>query len=436
MPTVQLTLPRLHPGQRRVLEHRARFAVLACGRRWGKTTLEVDLAVHTALAGYPVAWFAPHYKLLEEAWRELKHRLGPVAKTVSETQHRLELLTGGVIDCWTLVDEDPARGRKYKRAIIDEASVVRDLMTRWQKAIRPTLTDLEGDAVFGGTPKGMNAFWQLAQRGLRGDPGWSFHTAPSTDNPHLPPGEVEAARGDMTDAAFRQEYEAAFVEDGASIFRRVGAAARLGPQERDPAHWYVMGVDWARHDDYTVLSVVDATAREQVFVDRFSDVNYALQTGRLRETIKRYQVAVVLAELNAMGEPLVEDLQAEGLPVRGWTASNQTKAVVVDALSLAIENGRVALLDDEAQTGELLAYTSERLPSGLMRYTAPEGMHDDTVIALALAWQAAETTGPRPDPTPYGIGAGGTERRPLTPRERLALIRGKGVDPFARRDDA
>jgi len=70
---------------------------------------------------------------------------------------------------------------------------------------------------------------------------------------------------------------------------------------------------------------------------------------------------------------------------------NATKAALIQSLSLAIENGDVALLDEPVQTSELLAYEVQRLPSGLLRYGAPAGQHDDTVMALAIAWAAANT---------------------------------------------
>lgn len=428
--TLTLTLPRLHPGQRRVLEHRKRFAVLAIGRRAGKTTLAVDLAVRTALAGQPVGWFAPTYQLLAEAWRELKRRLAPVTRHTSEVEHRLELVTGGVVECWSLDGPDPARGRKYARVILDEASIVRDLLERWNAAIRPTLADLEGDALILGTPKGRNGFWQLYQRGISGAPDWSSHAGPTSDNPHIPPAEIEAAKRDLPDRVYRQEFLAEFLADGGSVLRRVAEAATLEPQGRIDGHWYVAGVDWGRENDYTVVSVIDATTRQQVALDRFSQIEWAIQYGRLQAMHDRYTTVAILAEHNAMGNPAVEALQRKGLPVRPWTATNATKAALVDGLALALEQGVLGLLRDEVQTAELEAYTSERLPSGLVRYTAPEGMHDDTVIALALAWEAATSTAPQREPQGYGLSAG--EPRTQSPADKTRAWRGRGVDPFAK----
>ena len=95
-----------------------------------------------------------------------------------------------------------------------------------------------------------------------------------------------------------------------------------------------------------------------------------------------------MAELNSMGGPLVEQLQADGLPVYGFNTTNASKALIIDALALAFERQTIAVLPDETLLNELAAYESERLPGGMLRYNAPAGMHDDTVIATALAWHS------------------------------------------------
>jgi hypothetical protein len=70
-------LPRPHSGQRRILQDMRRFNVLACGRRFGKTTFGIERLVRPALEGYPVAWFSPTYKMLSEVWRTFSLILGP-----------------------------------------------------------------------------------------------------------------------------------------------------------------------------------------------------------------------------------------------------------------------------------------------------------------------------------------------------------------------
>lgn len=105
------------------------------------------------LDGFPVAWFAPSYKYLTEAWREFERALKPVVVRKNATEHRIELVTGGSIDFWSLKDEDAGRSRKYKRVVVDEAAQVKNLEECWNGAIRPTLTDLKGDADLLSTPR-------------------------------------------------------------------------------------------------------------------------------------------------------------------------------------------------------------------------------------------------------------------------------------------
>ena len=387
---IRVELPAPHPGQSLVLRDARRFNVLAWGRRAGKSALEIDRICETALHGYPAAWFAPTYKLLAEAWRGLCSVLEPVRTARSDTEHRLELLTGGVIEAWSLDTPDPARGRKYKRVIVDEAALVQRLEEAWNGAIRPTLADFQGDAWFGSTPKGRNYFWQLYQRGQ--DPKekeWASWKMPTAINPVIPAAEIEAAKNSVPERYFLQEFMAEFIEDSGGVFRRVAESATATEQDKPIAgHQYAMGVDWGKTADFTVLSVLDLTTCEQVKIDRSNKVDYAVQVGRLRALCERFKPTTIIAERNSMGEPLVEHLVREGLPVQPFLTTNATKAAAVEALALAFERGELRILNDPVQIGELLAFEAERLPSGLTRYAAPEGMHDDTVMALAMAWQA------------------------------------------------
>lgn len=404
---IALELPELHAGQEEIKASAARFNVVACGRRYGKTLLGEDLAAETALAGQPVAWFSPTYKMLAEVWRDLKQLLHPVARRVNEQEHRLELITGGTIECWSLDSPDTVRGRKYKRVIVDEAAMVGGLLETWRRAIRPTLTDLIGDAWFLSTPKGLNGFWVLYQQGEDPQsPEWRSWSMPTTANPYISAQEVEAARGDEPERDFAQEYLAQFLTDGAGVFRRVREAATATRQDmglRD--HRYVFGVDWGQLHDFTVVSVLDVTTRQQVYLDRFNQVDWYLQVGRIRVLAEKFRPALVIAERNSVGSPQIEAMTKLNLPVWGWDASNATKHEAMTALSLAFERGDIKILPDPVQVGELLAYDAERLPSGVLRYGAPEGMHDDTVIALALSWLGARAPDGRPTQREFRVEA-------------------------------
>ena len=421
MPSLQVTLPRPHAAQAQIRAEARRHNVVALGRRSGKSTMGHELVIRTALEGKPAGWFGPTYKLLEESWRELKRLLGPTVTLKSEQEHRLELYGGGTIECWSMDTGDPARGRKYARIVIDEAAMVPNLLDIWNQALRPTLADLAGESWWLSTPRGLNDFYVLYLRGqddLEGE--WKSWQMPTTVNPHISVQELHAARKEMPERDYAQEFEARFLQvEGAGVFRGVTAVTRLKPQLPTKGHVHVFGVDWGRSNDYTVVSVIDATLQEQRLIDRYSQVEWEFQSERLHRLAEIYKPVTIVAEANAMGGPMIERLQRgyarlvgaprQPLPVYAWTATNASKASAIQALSLAIEQGSLTLLDDRVQTGELLAFEAKQSVTGMLRYSAPAGMHDDTVIALALAHLGAQHERSAPQArTRYGFA---TSRR-------------------------
>jgi hypothetical protein len=348
----------------------------------------MDRLIRPALAGRPTAWFSPTYRLLSDAWRELQATLGPATRNVNQQERRLELRGRGSIECWSLDSPDAGRGRAYAAVVLDEAALIVDLAHAWQETIRPMLADYRGEAWFLSTPRGFGYFKTLFDRGQDHDSTeWASWQMPTSTNPFIDPAEIAAARQDLSEAAFGQEYLAQFVSWEGAVFRHVGVAAVVsagrGP---DAGHEYVVGVDWGRSNDFTVFAVVDTTARALVALDRSNKVDYTLQRGRLKALADVWKPAAIVAELNSIGQPIIEQLTRDGLRITPFTTTNASKAQAIEALGLAFERSEIRILNDPVLVGELVAYQAERLPSGLLRYSAPEGGHDDTVMALAMAW--------------------------------------------------
>lgn len=216
--TIELTLPRPHAGQKSVVAGAARFNVIAAGRRWGKNTLAEERLIGPALGGKPVAWFSPTYKTLAEDWRRVSEILRPVVTEKSEQERRMKLLTGGIVDMWSLDSPDTARGRAYARVVIDEAASVPNLLYAWQQVIRPMLTDYSGDAWFISTPKGWDDFYELWKWGQGTKPEWRSWRRSSSENPHVPADDLAQAERDLPSVVWRQEYEAEFLAGGIGQF--------------------------------------------------------------------------------------------------------------------------------------------------------------------------------------------------------------------------
>lgn len=376
---IQIELDQLHPGQERVIAEAARFNVLECGRRFGKTTLGQDLVINTALDGGPSAWFAPTYKLLAEVWRELLFRLRPLDPKVNQQEKHIELITGGVIDCWSLDQTDAGRGRKYKRVIIDEAGIVRDLESAWQQAIRPTLTDLKGDAWFLGTPKGRNFFHQLFAKGEAGADGWKSWRLPTVSNPTIDADEIEAARRDLPPHVFEQEYLGIPAADGGNPFdlSAIRECSMKGLSPRDPI---AFGVDLAKSHDWTVVCGLDEDGAVCVLERWQSDWRQTRE--RVLRIIGHTPSAI---DSTGVGDPIVEDIQrSAGTGVaEGFKFTSSSKQQIMEGLASDIQRREIRFPEGWLQN-ELESFEYQYTATGV-KYSAPSGMFDDGVCALALA---------------------------------------------------
>lgn len=388
----------LRPDQKVIAAHQARIKVLSMGRRWGKTVLGGTMAVTNAYLGGSVAWIVPTYRNARPVWRFVERATAPVANQlrVHRGDRIVEFPGGGWIGVYTADSPTAIRGEAFDFVAVDEAARVPEEV--WTDVIEPTLADRAGKALLISTPKGRNWFYRQWARGWETDneaeyKSWKAPTA-HNPNPHVR-AAAERARLERPAATYQQEWLAEFIEEEGLVFRRVEEAIRRGVDRRVETSFplsdgaYVFGVDWGRSIDSTVIAVVDIKRRALVHLDRFTETGFEAQAGRLRALYGRFRPAVVLAEYNSIGGPIVERLQAEGMPVRAWHATNATKAVIIEQLALSLESDAIDLLDNRFLTEEMKAMESKVLPSGMIRYAAPEGMHDDTVIALALAWAAA-----------------------------------------------
>ena len=382
--TGEILLPKPHSAQTGIITDDTRFQVWACGRRFGKTKGAAIRAVLCAIRRGRCWWIGPTFPVASIGWREIKRMVNGVWADKSETERMLCLPTGGEIWVKSADNPDSLRGEGLDLAIFDECGFTKE--AAWDEAIRPALADRRGEAIFISTPKGKNWFFRLFVDGQDSSKaGWSAHHHPTADNPYIPAEDIEEARLSTPDRIFRQEWLAEFMEDAGGVFRGVMAAAS-GELESPNGCRTAIGVDWAKHEDFTVLSVLADDPPRLVAWDRFNQIDYAFQLKRLEALCGKWKPEVIMAESNAMGEPLVEQLKRSGLPVKGFATTATTKPPLIEDLSLAIEKGELVYPMIPELVNELQAYEYDTMPSGRMRYGAPDGIHDDCVISLALAW--------------------------------------------------
>ncbi len=202
---------RLTVPQGRVFTRRNRFGVLVAGRRFGKTHLSIPEALRGAWGPDKATWYiAPTYKQAKMiAWEKLKRIAKPWIAKTNESELSVQLTVGGSVRLHGAENYDNLRGPGLDLAIFDEFA---DIDPRaWTEVVRPMLSDRNGGALFIGTPKGHNHFREMYNTASMDPSGawgaWQFTTI---EGGNVPPEEIEAARQDLDERTFRQEYEASF----------------------------------------------------------------------------------------------------------------------------------------------------------------------------------------------------------------------------------
>ena len=352
--------------------------------------MATSYALSCADLGATVAWIAPTYRNSRPLWRAAERAVAPVAHklTVRRSEREIVFPGGGSLFVYSADNPDAMRGMSFDLVIIDEASRVSE--ESWTDVIQPTLADRGGRAMLISTPVGRNWFYREWLKGRQHSERIASFQAPSSANPMPTIREAfERARETVSDRTFRQEWLAEFVDDGGGVFRSVTDAVRAQHVDApNTDHTYVAGLDWALSNDYTVLTVIDQTEHEVVHVERMTMVDYAVQRQRIHALCERWNVYLVVAESNAMGKPNNDELRRMGIRLRDFVTTNQSKAAAIESLAAAFDHRQIALLEFRPLIDELQAYEAQRLDSGAMRYSAPEGVHDDCVMSLALAWTA------------------------------------------------
>ena len=219
----EIYLPILHAGQSALYAQRTRLNAVRCGRRWGKTKMMVTMAGSAAARGKLVGLFTPERKQLNEPYDALLQALAPIKRQASKTAGTVRTTTGGIIDFWALNDNPLAgRGREYDLVMGDEIAFTKkgQMLEIWQKSIRPTMITRPGSTAWMfSTPNGDdpdNFFFDICNNlspdFQRPDRAWREFHAPTSDNPMVPPEELESERLGTPPLVFQQEYLAEFVD--------------------------------------------------------------------------------------------------------------------------------------------------------------------------------------------------------------------------------
>jgi hypothetical protein len=366
-----IEVPEAHINQDKILDSEARFIVVMCGRRFGKSELSQIKIITEAVQGKQIAYITPTYSLAKVFFNRLIHAL-PFLNNKSDL--KLSFPNGGSVEFFTGERLDNLRGRKFHWVIIDEASFIPNLEQGWLNSIRPTLTDYKGRALFLSTPRGKNYFYSLFMKG--GEEGWESFKFTTYDNPYIDSTEIDEAKTQLPAAVFEQEYMANPMENAANPFGSEHIRACIRPMSYNEPVCY--GIDLAKSYDFTVIIGLDLNGIV-CYYERFQR-----DWSTTKQTILKLPKKPIVIDSTGVGDPIFEDLQREGLQIQGLKFTQGSKQQLMVGLQTAIHTQKIGYPDGEI-VRELEVFEYQYSATGV-KYSAPSGFHDDCVMALALAW--------------------------------------------------
>lgn len=383
----------------------ARFSAVCTCRQAGKTEA-LTFDIHESLtappregdlkAGEPpwvglVSYDYPHAELAIDRLIAKYDRYMPGFYHVNRNDHTLTVRYNGARLTWYSAENpESVAGPTFTALKFDESQFIPDVV--WNKA-RPTLNVRKGTVRAFGTPDvtaDQSWFRGLWLRGQDDESG-TYHSA-TVDcfrNPWITLEEIAEARQTMSEREFRMLYLAQWVDVDGRVFRKFRDCFSDQYEwltQPEQGHTYVMSLDLAKADDYTVAYVADACHNRVVAKLRLNRLSYTEVEERVAWLYHHFGCQTVHADTTGVGEPVADALRDKhGLSVRPFIFTNKSKAELVSNLNRMLEHGELKIpAADHELVRELEVFQMKVTPSGNVIYTAPVNYFDDSVMSLGL----------------------------------------------------
>lgn len=387
--------PYLYPKQLAAIFPDKRWALCEASTKSGKTVGAITRIIEAGLGGtfgQNFWWVAPVADQARIAFARVKQHLTAGAFTSRESPTpTITLITGATIWFKSADNPDSLYGEDVFGAVIDEAS--RAKPDAWY-AVRSTLTATRGWALMIGNVKGRrNWFYEWCRRAEAGrDPNASFQRITWRDAVAakvLDLEEIEDARRNLPEMVFRELYEAEASDDGGNPFGFNHILACVQDQGLSRKPPVAFGVDLAKKKDYFVIIGLDEDGQTSHF-SRWQGIPWPEAIRRTHAIIGEDVPALV--DSTGLGDPVLEELQVGHGNFFGYMFSPIAKQRLMEGLAVSIQSHEIGFPAGPI-VAELNLFEYTYKPSGV-RYSAPDGYHDDCVCALALARQQLTETAP------------------------------------------
>jgi hypothetical protein len=380
-----------------------------CGRRFGKTTLAEKVLWSGLVA--PDDFFGPptvrvtadteeHGRKIWDRfiWHLLNTELKQLLDSYSRERELVTLVNGATAQLLSANNPNTLSGDGVSLYLIDEAQFL--TQAAWENLF-PTVGERNGVIVMFGVSEGDGPFREVCYKGDRPQefPEYKRLKYPTWANPYFSKSALELARREYTPVRFGQLYGADWEGETGKVFRNVRAVVdRSTPiqtsaqgfsylEEYRPGFKYYGGIDVARLQDWTVVTVMDAHGRVVAW-DRFNAVDWEIQKQRAKVILQAYGDPTAVIDSNGVGDGIVEDWSKHMRLVEYKASSNALKRHLVDRWAVRIGQGRTRLPNHPLLIQEHERYEAKKARtegSMVVRYDAPTGMTDDMVMSCCLA---------------------------------------------------
>lgn len=389
----------------RALDNGYNRAIIVWHRRCGKDKTCFNYMVRKAFEKVGTYfYFLPTYSQAKkvvwdnidnDGFKMLDHIPKELIKSTNGTELKIELINGSIIQ---LIAADEFKnsgvGTNPIGVVFSEYSITSP--EAW-KFVTPILAANGGWAIFNFTPRGMNHAYNLLHQ-YKDNERWYTQVLTVDDTKVFNIDALNEEKQNNPQDFFEQEYYCKFIEGASQFFKRIDQILIEETEGFEPTHKYQMGVDLAKYQDYTVITIIDLNTFNVLKQERFNQIDWNLQKAKIEALYHKYDKPLIYIDSTGVGDPIYEDLAKAGLRVEGFKFTEQTRRDLLNNLAIKVEQGKIRIPDNETLKGELQAFHYElRGENGKIKLCVPEGMHDDTVMSLALAvWQLPQNPLPLP----------------------------------------
>jgi hypothetical protein len=371
-----------------ILNSDAKFHIACVGRQFGKSMMAMNLVLYWGINKGPatILWVSPVYSQTDKVQKELMQAIGQsgLVKACNYSSNEIILKNGTKILFRSAERYDNIRGLTCDYGVIDEAAFCKD--EAWTEAIRPVFMVKGMKVLFISTPKGKNWFYNLFQLGLSADhPKYAAYTGSSYDTPFIAVEEIEDAKRTLPENVFKQEYLAQFIDAGGEVFTNIDK--NTFARYPTPHGKVYCGIDLGKQEDFTVATFIDHNG-SIIDIYRDNKTEWSQMTQNILQRLRKWN-ATALVEVNSIGDVIYEQIKKQWSDTHPFITSSKSKNEIIEGLILDMNESTIKIPDSKLFAplySELSTFTYSYNPKTRnIKYGHPSGLHDDTVMSLAIA---------------------------------------------------